>query len=66
MYEVKRPRYEKTGEVTKTADGEVQWNRVCGWTVLGLADCFAEAYRKWPRGREYGYSHVLEDIGDVH
>lgn len=62
MYRVLEPVLEPTGEVSHTADGEIRWNRVKEWRELGIAQDLADSYRKFPRGRRYGYAHVLEEI----
>lgn len=65
-YRVLVPRYERTGEVERTPDGEVKWCRVAEWIELGTAVDMADALRKFPRSYWTTYSPVLEAIGEVH
>lgn len=62
MYRVLQPVYVKTGEVVETEHGPKPIYRLASWTELGAAKDMREALKKFPRGRRYGYSHILEEI----
>lgn len=68
-YAVKRPLYRKTGETMTDPKGQViEWNEVSGWVEHGVIDAANEieamrlANERFPRGRKFGYSHVIEIV----
>jgi len=64
MYRVLEPKLVKTTEPfyneRGVRDGYI--HKFVEWIELGIAEDLADAYRKFPRGRKYGYAHILEEI----
>jgi len=62
MYRVLTPKFEKTGDVTRIpGKDDIEWCRA-EMIELGIAKNLADALRKFPRCRKYGYSPILEPI----
>jgi hypothetical protein len=60
MYQVLRPIYEKTGEVTPTREGrDIRWERVAKWLQIGTAIDMEHAKE------QFGGSPVLAEIAAV-
>jgi hypothetical protein len=69
QFVVMRPKYKKTGEKFTGPDGKpLEWCEVKDWTIHGVIEATGPesamviANTKYPRGREYGHSHILERV----
>jgi hypothetical protein len=65
MYRVLKPTYEPTGEVARTDESEIRWQRATLHDI-GSAESMADALRKFPRNAKNGYSPILEAVKNLH